>query len=92
MEKENYIIKMEILNMTVFLLVMNLKDMENIFGKITIIIQGNGKTEIEMEKENYIIKMEILNMKAILLVMNLKDMENIFGNSVIIIQDNGKIV
>jgi hypothetical protein len=38
MEKEYYIIKMEILNIKGILLTENLKEMENIYGKMDIII------------------------------------------------------
>jgi len=38
MEKEYYIIKMEILNIKGILLMENLKEMENIYGKMDIII------------------------------------------------------
>ena len=38
MEKEHYIIQMEILNMKVILLMMNMKEMENIFMKMVVII------------------------------------------------------
>ena len=43
MEKELNIIQMEILNMKVIGLMINLKEMENIFGKMVYIIQENGK-------------------------------------------------
>ena len=42
MEKEYYIIKKEILNMKVILLMVNMKEKENIFMKMEI-IQVNGK-------------------------------------------------
>ena len=38
MEKEHYIIQMEIYNMKVIGLMINLKEMENIFGKMVDII------------------------------------------------------
>ncbi len=41
-EKEYYIIKMELLNMMEILLMVNLKVMENIFGKMVNIILDNG--------------------------------------------------
>ena len=41
MEKEYYIIKMIQLNMKVILLKINLKEKENIYMKMVIIIQGN---------------------------------------------------
>ena len=43
MEKEYIIIQMERLNMKVIGLMINLKEMENIFMKMMIIIQDNGK-------------------------------------------------
>ena len=43
MVKEYYIIKMEILNMKVILLMINLKEMENIIGKMVNIILDNIK-------------------------------------------------
>ena len=43
MEKENYIIRMEILNMKVILLMVKKKEMENVFLKMVNIIQVNGK-------------------------------------------------
>ena len=42
-EKEKNIIRMKILNMKVILLMINMKEMENIFGKMANIIQVNGK-------------------------------------------------
>ena len=42
MVKEKNIIKMELLNMTVLLLMVNMKGMENIFMKVEIIILDNG--------------------------------------------------
>ena len=45
MEKEQIIIKMEILNMKVILLMINLKEMENIFGKMVDIILENIKMD-----------------------------------------------
>ena len=53
------IIKMGIYNMMVILLMENLKEMGNLFGKVMNIIQDNLKMEYEMEKELYIIQMEI---------------------------------
>ena len=50
MEKENIIIRMEILNMKVILLMVNMKEMENIFMKMVNIIQDNGKMVYQMEK------------------------------------------
>ena len=43
MEKEHYIIKMEIFNMMVIGLMIKVKEMENIFGKMANIIQENIK-------------------------------------------------
>ena len=43
MEKEYYIIKMEIFNMKVIGLMIKVKEMENIFGKMVNIIQDNLK-------------------------------------------------
>ena len=45
MEKEQNIIQMEILNMKVIGLMINLKEMENIFVKMVIIIQDNLKMD-----------------------------------------------
>ena len=45
MEKEYYIIQMEILNMKVILLMIKEKEMENIFGKMVNIIQDNLKMD-----------------------------------------------
>jgi len=42
MEKELNIIQIEILNMKVIILMINLKEMENIFGKM-VNIKDNGK-------------------------------------------------
>ena len=42
MEKELFIIQMEIFNMMVNLLMINLKEKENIFMKMMNIIQDNG--------------------------------------------------
>ena len=71
MEKEHYIMKMEILYMKVIGLMIKAMVMENIFLKMVNIIQANLKIIQEMEKEHYIIKMEILNMKVIGLMVNL---------------------
>ena len=43
MEKVQNFIKMEILNMMVNLLMMDMKEKENIFGKVVIIISENLK-------------------------------------------------
>ena len=59
MEKEYYIIKMEILNMKVILLMISLQGMEDIFIKMVIIIQENGKMVQRMGEVIFIIKMEI---------------------------------
>ena len=40
--KEYYTIKMEVLNMMVILLMINMKEVENIFMKMVIIILDNG--------------------------------------------------
>ena len=45
MEKEHIIIQMEILDMKVIMLMMNMKEMENIFGKMVNIIQDNLKMD-----------------------------------------------
>ena len=45
MEKEHIIIKMVILNMKVNLKIINVKDMENIFGKMVNIILENGRMD-----------------------------------------------
>ena len=57
-------LKIILLNMKVNLLKINMKEMENIFMKMVIIIQVNGRMETSMEKEQNIIKMVILNMKV----------------------------
>ena len=44
--------------MKVIMLKVKGKDMENIFGKMTNIIQENGKRIYHMEKEKNIIQME----------------------------------
>ena len=43
MERENYIIQMEILNMKVNMLMIKEKEMENLFMKMVNIILDNGK-------------------------------------------------
>ena len=45
MEKEKNIIQMEQLNMKVILKIIYMKDMENIFMKVVIIIQDNLKMD-----------------------------------------------
>ena len=40
-------------------LMINMKEMENIFGKMVNIIQANIKMDSKMEKEYYIIQMDI---------------------------------
>ena len=45
MVKVYYFIKMEILNMKVIGLMINLKEMENIIGKMVNIILGNSKMD-----------------------------------------------
>ena len=45
MEKEKNIIQMEKLNMKVILKIIYMKDMENIFMKVVIIIQDNLKMD-----------------------------------------------
>ena len=45
MKKEHTIIQMEKLNMKVIGLMIKEKVMENIFGKMVYIIQGNGKMD-----------------------------------------------
>ena len=45
MEKEKNLMKMEKLNMKVILLMVNLKEMENIYQKMVNIIQVNGKMD-----------------------------------------------
>ena len=92
MEKELNIIQMEILDMKVIILMVNLKEMENIFIKMVYIIQDNGKMVYIMEKELNIIQMEIFYMKVIILMIKQKEMENIFMKMVNIIQENGKMV
>ena len=48
--KEYYTIKMEKLNMMVILLMINMKEVENIFMKMAIIILENGKMAKSMVK------------------------------------------
>ena len=76
MEKEHYIIMMELLNMQEILLMILLMEKENINIKMVNVIQENGKIIYGMEKDYYIIKMEKLNMKVILLIINMKAKEN----------------
>ena len=45
MEKEQNIIQMEILNMNMIILMINMKDMENIFMKMVNIIKDNLKMD-----------------------------------------------
>ena len=86
MEKELNIIQIEI-----FYMMVNLKEKENIYGKIINIIQVNLKIIYQMEKELIIIQMEILNMMVNLLMVKEKEKENIFMKIVNIIQENLKI-
>ena len=92
MAKEHIMIQMEILFMKVILLMINLKEMGKVIGKMVNIILDNGKMAQQMVKEKIIIKMEILNMKVILLMIKQKEMENIIGKMVYIILDNIKMV
>ena len=92
MDMEDYIIKMEIQNMMGIIVMISLKEMENIFIKMVNIIQVHLKMVQEMEKEYYFIIMEILNMMVILIIINMKEMEFIFMKMVIIIQVNLKKV
>ena len=83
---------MEIYYMKVILLMVNLKEMENIFMKMVIIIQDNGKMVYFMEKELNIIQMEIYYMKVILLMIKEKGMENLLMRKANIIgQENLKM-
>ena len=59
------------------LLMINMKDMENIFLKQEIIIKDILKMILNMVKEKNIIKMELLNMKEILLKIEWTDLEGI---------------
>ena len=59
MEKELYIIKMEILNMRVIGLIIKKKVMENGLMDVVIIISVNLKIIWEMEKEKFIYQMEL---------------------------------
>ena len=59
MEKEHYIIKMEILNMKVILKRESIMVKENIFMKMEIIILDNLKKVFVKEKEKNMIQMEI---------------------------------
>ena len=60
MEKENNIIKMVILNMMEILLMINIKDMENFFGKIRTLLNMNMMVILLMinlkDMENYLWK------------------------------------
>ena len=58
MEKELNIIQMEILNMKVIILMMKEKEIENIFGKMVLILLDNRKMVYFMVKEQCIIQME----------------------------------
>lgn len=60
---------MEILNIKVILLLMNMKEMENVIMKMVNIIYVNSWMVNLMEKEYYIIKLEILNIYLILLMV-----------------------
>ena len=59
MGKEHYIIKMEIKNTKEIGLMINLKEMENIFFTMILIILENLKMVQRVEKEYIFIKMEI---------------------------------
>ena len=85
MEEELYIIGIVKLNMQVTLLMINLKDKEDIIGKMVNIIKDNLLMDLKMEKGLFTIKIIQLNIKVILLTINMKDKENIFGKMVIII-------
>ena len=73
MGKVKNIIKMVILNTMVILLIINLKEMENIFMKMVNIILDNYWMIYFMVKERNIIIMVILNMKVILLMIKEKE-------------------
>ena len=66
--------------MMVIILMVKEKEMENIFMKMVIIIQGNLKMVYFMEKEFIIIQMEIFYMMVIILMVKQKEMENIYEN------------
>jgi len=85
MEKEYYLIQMEILYMMVIGLMEKKKEMENIFLKMANAISVNLKMIYKMEKEYYSIQMKILNMMVIGWMIKEKEMENIFLKMVIII-------
>ena len=91
MEKEHIIIQMEKLNIKVILLIINMKEMENIFGKMVNIIQVNLKIIYQMVKVLNIIKMEIYYMMVFGLMVSQKEMENLLEKMVDIIQDNLKM-
>ena len=78
--------------MKVIILMINLKDMENIFGKMIIIIQFSLKMDAVMEEEYNIIVMEKFNMMVLLLTTMDKDMDYIYGKMSTIIQVNLKKV
>ena len=59
MEKEKNIIEMEILNMMVIMLMINMKDMEDIIMKMVNIILVNGLKVKDMVEVFYIKRMEL---------------------------------
>ena len=72
------------------LLMINLKEMENIFTKMVKVIQGNLKMIKKMVEVNIIIKMAIYAMMETLLMIALKEMENTIMKKVNIISENSK--
>ena len=76
---------MVILNMMENLLMINMKEMENIFTKMVKVIEGNLKMGSYMAKVYIIMKTEKFVMKVILLMINMKEMEDIIIQMVNII-------
>ena len=74
MVEVNIIIKMEVLNMKVILLMVNLMVMGNIIGKMVYVILDNLKMIQEMERVRNILWKVILDMKVIILMVKEKDM------------------
>ena len=88
MGKEQNIIKMEISNMKVIILMIKEKEMVNIHLEMALIIQVNLKMTYPMEKEFNTIQMEINYMKVILLMGKEKAMVNLYMKTIGIIQVN----
>ena len=67
---------MVILNMKAILLMINIKEMENVYMKMVYIVQDNLKMVYFMEKEYYMIQMEKLRKNIIRLMVNLLVIKN----------------